>query len=312
VPIGQHNWFINYRQDWLKEEGLDTFPDTWDEALIVGKKLKAKGRPFGLTLSDQAGGDGNAVPRLMLWAFGGKEFNPDGSLALDSKETLAALEFCIQLHKDAGDPGEGEFFADRLPHQEGCRDDQAGDDGHGIQQNGDGDGDGAGNFVFAEDEDDAGDRGDAAGEVFAELRDPACGELDAPADALVVGTEEGPARGDLAGADAEQGDDREQRRDGGEADVLPVHELELFEQRECDGDDDGAAEKYADGAEPGGFSLRIGLHVGGGHAAVSAAGVGGAVEDPRWARRAASMTASTEIARMQKGSRQHILGYGDW
>ncbi len=106
APIGQHNWFINYRQDWFKEEGLDKFPDTWDEALVLGKKLKAKGRPFGLTLSDQAGGDGNAVPRLMLWAFGGKEFNPDGSLALDSKETLAALEFCIQLHNDAGDPGE--------------------------------------------------------------------------------------------------------------------------------------------------------------------------------------------------------------
>jgi multiple sugar transport system substrate-binding protein len=109
VPIGQHNWFINYRQDWLKEEGADKFPDTWEEALVLGKKLKAKGRPYGLTLSDQAGGDGNAVPRLMLWAFGGKEFNPDGSLALDSKETLAALEFCIQLHNDAGDPGEGAY-----------------------------------------------------------------------------------------------------------------------------------------------------------------------------------------------------------
>lgn len=106
VPIGQHNWFINYRQDWLKEEGVEAFPDTWEEALILGKKLKAKGRPYGLTLSDQAGGDGNAVSRLMLWAFGGKEFNEDGSLALDSKETLAALEFCIQLHNDACDPGE--------------------------------------------------------------------------------------------------------------------------------------------------------------------------------------------------------------
>ncbi len=109
VPIGQHNWFINYRQDWLKEEGLDVFPDNWEDALTLGKKLKAKGRPYGLTLSDKAGGDGNAVPRLMLWAFGGKEFNPDGTLALDSKETLAALEFCIQLHNDAGDPGEGAY-----------------------------------------------------------------------------------------------------------------------------------------------------------------------------------------------------------
>ncbi len=106
VPLGQHNWFINYREDWLKEEGLSKFPDTWDEALALGKKLKAKGRPYGMTLSDKAGGDGNATPYLLLWAFGGKEFNPDGSLALDSKETLAALEFAIQLHKDAGDPAE--------------------------------------------------------------------------------------------------------------------------------------------------------------------------------------------------------------
>ncbi len=106
APLGQHNWFINYRQDWLQEEGYDVFPDTWEEALTLGATLKAKGRPYGMTFSDQAGGDGNGVPRLVLWAFGGKEFNEDGSLALDSEETLAALEFAIQLHNEAGDPGE--------------------------------------------------------------------------------------------------------------------------------------------------------------------------------------------------------------
>lgn len=106
VPLGQHNWFVNYRQDWLQEEGVETFPDTWDEALILGKTLKEKGRPYGLPLTDQASGDGNAVPRIMLWAFGGKEFNEDGSLALESQQTLDALNFAIQLHNDAGDPGE--------------------------------------------------------------------------------------------------------------------------------------------------------------------------------------------------------------
>lgn len=109
VPIGQHNWFINYRQDWFREEGYETFPDTWEEVLKVGAKLKAKGRPYGMTFSDQAPGDGNGVPRLILWAFGGKEFNEDGSLALDSDETMAALEFAIRLHNEAGDPGETGF-----------------------------------------------------------------------------------------------------------------------------------------------------------------------------------------------------------
>jgi len=106
LPLGQHNWFINYRQDWLREEGYETFPDTWDEALELGRILKAKDRPYGMPFTDQARGDGNAVGRLILWAFGGKEFEPDGELALESDETLAALEFAIQLHNEAGDPGE--------------------------------------------------------------------------------------------------------------------------------------------------------------------------------------------------------------
>jgi multiple sugar transport system substrate-binding protein len=106
LPLGQHNWFINYRQDWLQEEGYETFPDTWDEALELGRILKAKDRPYGMPFTDQASGDGNAVPRLVLWAFGGKEFNEDGTLALDSQETLDALEFAITLHNDACDPGQ--------------------------------------------------------------------------------------------------------------------------------------------------------------------------------------------------------------
>jgi ABC-type glycerol-3-phosphate transport system substrate-binding protein len=59
-----------------------------------------------MPFTDLAAGDGNAVPRIMLWAFGGKEFNEDGSLALDSQQTLDALNFSIQLHNEAGDPGE--------------------------------------------------------------------------------------------------------------------------------------------------------------------------------------------------------------
>jgi ABC-type glycerol-3-phosphate transport system substrate-binding protein len=106
LPLGQHNWFVNYRQDWTREEGYETFPETWDEALELGRILKEKGRPYGLTLSDLAAGDGNAVPRILLWAFGGKEFNEDGSLALGNQQTLDALNFAIQLHNDAGDPGE--------------------------------------------------------------------------------------------------------------------------------------------------------------------------------------------------------------
>ena len=106
VPLGQNSWMMNYRQDWFSAVGVDKFPDTYDDLLAVGTKLKAAGHPIGMTFSDKAAGDGNATPRMILWAFGGKEFNPDGSLALDSKETIAALEFAIKLHNAAGDPAE--------------------------------------------------------------------------------------------------------------------------------------------------------------------------------------------------------------
>lgn len=106
VPLGQNNWMMNYRADWFKEAGADKFPDTWDDMLALGTKLKANGHPIGMSFTDKAGGDGNATPRMMLWAFGAKEFNADGSVALDSKETIAALEFAIKLHNAAGDPGE--------------------------------------------------------------------------------------------------------------------------------------------------------------------------------------------------------------
>ena len=106
VPLGQNSWMMNYREDWFKEAGADKFPDTWDDLLALGTKLKANGHPIGMTFSDKAAGDGNATPRMMLWAFGAKEFNPDGSLALDSPETLAALNYAIKLHNAAGDPGE--------------------------------------------------------------------------------------------------------------------------------------------------------------------------------------------------------------
>src|SRR5205807_3982969 len=109
APMGQNNWFMNYREDWFKEAGITKFPDTYDDLLAAGTKLKAAGHPFGFTFSDKAGGDGNATPRMVLWAFGGKEFNQDGSLALDSKETIAALEYAIKLHNAAGDPAEGSY-----------------------------------------------------------------------------------------------------------------------------------------------------------------------------------------------------------
>jgi len=104
VPFGEHPRMINYREDWFAEVGYDAFPSTWDETLEVGRLLKERGQPYGWTLSEQASADGPAACLALLWSFGGKEWNADGSLALDSQETVDALNFAIQFYNDACDP----------------------------------------------------------------------------------------------------------------------------------------------------------------------------------------------------------------
>ncbi|MCC7165000.1 MAG: extracellular solute-binding protein [Anaerolineae bacterium] len=106
IPMGSHTPVFAYREDWFKEAGIERFPDTWDEFYEAGKKMKAAGRPFGFVFGgQQTPFDGLAHALVLLWSFGGKEFLPDGTVALDSPETLTALDFAIKLQKDANDPG---------------------------------------------------------------------------------------------------------------------------------------------------------------------------------------------------------------
>jgi len=40
IPFGNIGQLMNWRTDWFKEAGYDKFPDTWDELLEAGIKLK--------------------------------------------------------------------------------------------------------------------------------------------------------------------------------------------------------------------------------------------------------------------------------
>jgi multiple sugar transport system substrate-binding protein len=92
-----------YRIDWFKEVGYDKFPDTWQEYREAGKKLKAKGHPIGQAFGHSLG-DPPIFCYALLWAFGAKEVEADGkTVALNSKETLEALEFGVGFWKDACD-----------------------------------------------------------------------------------------------------------------------------------------------------------------------------------------------------------------
>jgi multiple sugar transport system substrate-binding protein len=89
-----------YRKDILEAVGLSRSPDTWDELLKYGELAKAKGSPIGIALTNCS--DAEATWRAVLWCFGGKEVEQDGkTIALDSKETRAALEYSRTLYEKA-------------------------------------------------------------------------------------------------------------------------------------------------------------------------------------------------------------------
>jgi len=91
---------ITYRSDWCKEVGYTKFPDTYDEFLVMAKKLKDKGHPVGFALG-RAIGDGNQSHYPMLWAFGGAECKKDGkTVTINSPETAKAVDYRRKLYQD--------------------------------------------------------------------------------------------------------------------------------------------------------------------------------------------------------------------
>jgi multiple sugar transport system substrate-binding protein len=90
----------SYRKDAWTAAGMQNGPDTWDDLLKGGEKTKAAGNPVGTALSNTS--DGEMTWRSVLWSYGGKEVEADGkTVALDSQETRAALEYARQLYEKA-------------------------------------------------------------------------------------------------------------------------------------------------------------------------------------------------------------------
>jgi multiple sugar transport system substrate-binding protein len=105
LPFGMVGNAVIYRGDWLKELGESRFPDTWEEYNRVGKLMKSKkSAPTGQAIAHSTGDPRHGLYPL-LWAFGGKEVLEDGkTVAINSKETVACLEFFAQWFKDSLSP----------------------------------------------------------------------------------------------------------------------------------------------------------------------------------------------------------------
>src|SRR5512141_142608 len=93
----------DYRKDLFEKVGFPNGPDTWDDLLKAGKKIKDQfGNPVGIGLSQEL--DTNMAMRALLWSFGGAEQTPDGKPALKSKQTIEAVKFMRELYKQTETP----------------------------------------------------------------------------------------------------------------------------------------------------------------------------------------------------------------
>jgi multiple sugar transport system substrate-binding protein len=96
LPIGCTGNALNYRKSWVKEAGFNEFPKDLDGLLKLARALKKNGHPPGFSLG-HAVGDANSWTHWILWAFGGKQANPDNSIAINSSETVNALDWARQF-----------------------------------------------------------------------------------------------------------------------------------------------------------------------------------------------------------------------
>jgi multiple sugar transport system substrate-binding protein len=97
IPTGASGGAMVYRKSALNAAGYEQFPKDMPGFLKLSQALKGRGMPTGLALG-HATGDAHGWVNWVLWAFGGRLANPDDSLAINSRETLAALEYARELY----------------------------------------------------------------------------------------------------------------------------------------------------------------------------------------------------------------------
>jgi len=104
-PVRQYRPADELAHRLFKQAGYDKFPDTWDELLEAGTKLKKAGHPFGFELG-HGFGDNHGWLYPLLWSYGGREVEADGkTIVIDSAETARAIDYCRRFYK--GDHARG-------------------------------------------------------------------------------------------------------------------------------------------------------------------------------------------------------------
>ncbi len=98
IPVGGGTGPVVYRESWVKEAGYDRIPDDLEGFLTLCQKLQKIGHPCGFSLG-HALGDANGFASWLLWSHNAYLVDEKGKIALDSKETIAALKYATELQK---------------------------------------------------------------------------------------------------------------------------------------------------------------------------------------------------------------------
>ncbi len=93
----------NYRRSLWQPAGLTDGPTSWDDLHAGATEIKeSKGTPLGLGMSQEI--DSNMVLRALMWSYGASVRDENEKVAINSPETVAAVDFMTKLYRDAMTP----------------------------------------------------------------------------------------------------------------------------------------------------------------------------------------------------------------
>ncbi len=98
IPMGGGTGPTVYRKSWVKEAGYDIIPNDHEGFLTLCQKLQKIGHPSGFSLG-HALGDATGFASWALWSHNAYLVDEAGKVAIDSKETIAALKYIAELYK---------------------------------------------------------------------------------------------------------------------------------------------------------------------------------------------------------------------
>ena len=102
VPLLFSSFPGSHRIDLFEKAG-ERAPDTWEDLLRAGRKLKKLGHPVGFAISQTT--DSVTTLYSILWCYGARDVAEDGkTIAINSPQTEAAIDYVQALYTDAMDP----------------------------------------------------------------------------------------------------------------------------------------------------------------------------------------------------------------